>query len=153
MKRLHLVLLALVAIAVILLVAAPIGPMPGVFIGGTETEAPATWSDTSKVDEILLKVPGPRVVIIWVIDVGGELYVLGSKESGWVQRIGEAAPVEMRLEGKTYALRATRVTEGVRPIFEAYVAKYEPNYPDIVAGLPPIDEAEGFAAIFRLDRS
>ena len=43
----------------------PIGPMPGFFIGGQPTPVSKAWPDTSKVDEILLKVPGilPRVVI------------------------------------------------------------------------------------------
>ena len=49
----------------------PIGPMPGFFIGGQPIPVPKAWPDTSKVDEILLKLPGtpPRVVIIWVVQI------------------------------------------------------------------------------------
>ncbi|MDJ0788415.1 MAG: hypothetical protein QNK05_16535 [Myxococcota bacterium] len=145
------VLLALVVIAFL---AGPIGPVPGVFIGGTSAESPEAWPDTSKLDEIRLKVPGtiPRVVIIWVIEFGGELHVVGSKESGWVQRIGTGSPVEMRMEDRTYALRATPVSENWREILEAYTAKYEPDYPDIVASFPTLEEAEGTVAVLRLDR-
>ena len=45
-------------------------------------------------------------MIIWVVQVEGELYVVGSKNSGWVQLIGSSAPVEIRLRGQTFALKA-----------------------------------------------
>ena len=145
----------LLVLALIVLVAAPIGPLPGIFIGGTETPAPATWEDTSGIDEIRLKAPGtiPRVVIIWVIDVAGELYVLGMKDSGWTSRIGDGAPVEVRIGDHTYAVQAVPVAEAeALPIYEAYIAKYEPNYPDLIAQMPSIDEAAGVAVMYRLDR-
>ncbi len=147
-------IVVLVLLGVVALVA-PIGPLPGFFIGGTAASAPERWPDTSEVHEIELKVPGtlPRVVIIWVIQHQGELHVGGSKESGWVTRIGAGGPVEMRLDDDTYALNATPVTEGWQEILEAYVAKYEPDYPDIVAGFPSLEEAEGVVAVFRLERS
>ena len=154
MKLLRIAAIVVVVLAAIVVVAAPIGPLPGFFIGGEATSAPTPWPDTSEVDEIRLKVPGtlPRVVIIWVIDHEGELYVLGSSDSGWVRGIGAGGPVEMRLGDQTFALTATPVREGMREIFEAYVAKYEADYPDIIAGMPSIEEAESFASIFRLDR-
>ena len=154
MKVLKIALPAILALVLIAVLVGPIGPMPGVFIGGTAAETPTEWSDTSGVDEILLKVPGaiPRVVIIWVVDHGGELYVVGSKSSGWVEMIGSGSPVEMRLEGSTYSLMATPVAEGWEPVLQDYVAKYEADYPDIVAGFPPIEEAAELVAVFRLDR-
>lgn len=149
--------IAVIAVAVLLLVGilvAPIGPMPGFFIGGSQATAPAQWPDTSKVHEIRLKVPGtlPRVVILWVIQHQGELHVVGGKDSGWVRRIGAGGSVELRLGESTYALDASPVTEGWQEILEAYVAKYEPDYPDIVAGFPTLEEADGTVAVFRLDR-
>ena len=154
MKILKIASLVVLALLVVVALVAPIGPMPGFFIGGNPTEAPAEWHDTSGVHEIKLKVPGalPRVVIIWVIQHGGELYVLGSKESGWIQMIGEGAPVEARLGDDTYALEASRVDEGWEPIMEAYIAKYRPDYPEIVAGMPSIDEARNGIALYRLGR-
>ena len=135
--------------------AAPIGPLPGFFIGGTPTVAPATWEDTSQIDEILLKAPGtiPRVVIIWVVEYDEDLYVLGMKESGWTRRIGGGAPVEVRIGDKTYSVRATPVQDDAGPIYEAYKAKYEANYPDLVAQMPEIEEAAGFAVVLRLGRT
>lgn len=153
MKIVKLIVAAAVALAVIAALAAPIGPLPGFFIGGTATPAPAQWPDTSDVDEILLKVPGtpPRVVTIWVIDHDGALHVVGAPDSGWVERIGDGAPVQMRIDDRTYDLTARRIKDGWQPVLEAYVAKYRDDYPDIIAGFPPLEEAEGQFALFRLE--
>ncbi len=154
MRVLRLALPALLMVALAVLFLAPIGPMPGVFIGGSSAQPPQTWSDTSDVHEIRLKVPGtiPRVVIIWVIDYDGELHVVGGKDSGWVKMIGAGSPVEMRLGDSTYSLKASPVSENWQQILEAYVGKYEADYPDIVAGFPSIEEAADTVAVFRLDR-
>ncbi len=154
MKKMQIALVVVLALLAVVAARAPIGPLPGFFIGGNAAEAPAQWADTSGVHEIRLKVPGtlPRVVIIWVIEHGGELYVVGSKDSGWVNMIGQGGPVEMRLGDDRYALNASIVARDWQPILEAYVAKYEPDYPDIVAGFPSIDEAKDTIAVYRLGR-
>jgi len=149
------IIVAILALALpIVLIAAPIGPLPGLWIGGTETPAPSIWQDTSGVDEIRLKAPGaiPRVVIIWVVDFEGELYVLGMKSSGWTGMIGEGGPVEVRIGNETYAVRATPVVERAEEVYTAYLAKYEPNYPELVASFPSIEEGRETAVIFKLDR-
>lgn len=153
MTAIKYVLLGALGLIVVVTIAAPIGPLPGLFIGGTATEVPARWPDTSDVHEIRLKVPGtlPRVVIIWVIDHDGELHVVGAPGSGWVSMLGDGGPVQMRLGDETYDLTATRVTDGWQPVLQAYVDKYRPDYPDIVAGFPPMEEAEGQFALFRLE--
>ncbi|MCP5065827.1 MAG: hypothetical protein GY946_04610 [bacterium] len=155
MKAVKITLSALIALLLVLALIAPIGPMPGLFIGGTSAEAPEHWGDTSSEHEIMLRVPGvpPRVVIIWVVEYAGELHVVGSKDSGWVTMIGAGSPVEMRLGDHTYALEASAVTEGWKSILEAYVAKYQPHYPDLIAEFPSIEEAEGLVAVFRLNRN
>jgi hypothetical protein len=155
MKVLKIIAGGVAILLVVVAIAAPIGPMPGFFIGGTPGAAPAVWPDTSGTHEIKLRVPGtpPRVVIIWVVDVAGELHVVGAPDSGWVTRIGAGSPVEMRLGEVTYSLSATPVTEGWLPVLKAYLAKYEPDYPDIVSGFPSVEEAEGQYAVFRLDRT
>ena len=155
MKILKALLFIIVIAGVLLAIAAPLGPLPGFFIGGTATAAPATWPDTSTTHEIKLKVPGtlPRVVIIWVIQHDGELHVVGARDSGWVSMLGQGSPVEMRLGDATYALRATPLSDGWEDVLSAYVEKYEPDYPDIVAGFPSPAEAEDLIAVYRLDRS
>ena len=154
MRALKIALVAVLALLLVGTLVAPIGPIPGLFIGGTLTQAPERWDDTSDVHEIMLRVPGtlPRVVIIWVVEHGGELHAVGSKDSGWVTMIGARSPVQMRLGDDTYALNASVVTEGWQQILQAYVAKYQADYPDIVAGFPSIDEAKDLVAVFRLER-
>ncbi|MEL0047798.1 MAG: hypothetical protein VW867_04055 [Gammaproteobacteria bacterium] len=143
---------ALLVLAVVFVFVAPIGPVPGFFIGGKATSVPSEWPDTARVNEILLKVPGTpaRVVVIWLVQVEGSIYVVGNADSGWVQRIGEQGAVAMRLEGNTYALQANRVRENLPGIVTAYKDKYRPNYPDIVAGFPSLEEAKDGFAVFRL---
>lgn len=155
MKVLKIIILIVVILGVGVALLAPLGPLPGFFIGGNATAAPASWPDTSATHEIKLKVPGtlPRVVIIWVIEHDGELHIVGAKDSGWVSMIGSGSPVEMRLGDNTYALQATPVTDGWQEVLTAYVEKYEPDYPDIVAGFPSPAEAEALIAVYRLDRS
>ena len=141
------------AILATLVFVTPIDPMPGFFIGGQPTPVPKAWPDTSKVDEILLKVPGilPRVVIIWVVQVDSALYVVGSRSSGWVQRIADGANVEMRLSGNTYALAAVPIRQELERVVNAYKNKYRADYPDIVAGFPTLEEAGDQFGVFRLD--
>lgn len=142
----------LIVVAVVLAIVAPVGPIPGFFIGGEATATPAEWPDTSKVDEIRLKVGGgiPRVVTIWVVDSAGDLYVVGNNDSGWVQKLGSGGAVEMRMEDKTYALAAESVKSGFEEIWTAYVQKYQADYPDIIASFPPLEEAAKGASMYRL---
>ena len=154
MRFLKIGLGVIAVMAVVVALLAPIGPLPGFIIGGTPATPPATWPDTSKVHEIKLKVPGtlPRVVIIWVIEYAGELYVAGSSDSGWVTRIGNASPVQMRLGDNTYNLTAETVTANQQAILTAYVDKYRPDYPDIVGGFPSVEEAADAFGLFHLKR-
>ena len=137
-------------------IAAPIGPLPGFFIGGTPSEAPNNWPDTSAEHEIRLKVVDvlPRVVIIWMVEYNQELYVVGAADSGWVRMIGESAPVKMRLNDSTYDLIAQRVTADIEAIATAYLDKYRADYPDIIANFPSVEEAEvsNSFRIFRLEK-
>ena len=145
-----LLLVLLVAVALL----APIGPLPGFLIGGTETAAPAQWPNTTDIHEIKLEVPGtlPRVVIIWVIEYKSTLYVTGRKTSGWVEMLGDGGPVRMRLGDNTYPLKANAVTEDMQPILTAYMDKYRPDYPDIVSDFPSPDAASKEFAVFKLTR-
>jgi hypothetical protein len=144
--------LGLFILAIGFVALAPIGPVPGFIIGGKESPAPPAWPDTSEIDEILLKVPGTpaRVVIIWLVQLDDDLYVVGSVNSGWVQRIGQSSPVALRMQDRTYALQAQRVTENLEAIVTAYKDKYRADYPDIVGGFPTLEAARDSFAVFRL---
>lgn len=152
MRALKILLVVVVAVVIVGALIAPIGPVPGYFIGGTPTPVPSSWPDTSEVHEILLKVPGspPRVVTVWVIEHGGALHVVGDPGSGWVRMLGSGGAVQMRMGEATYELSATRLSEGWKPVLSAYVDKYRPDYPGIVGDFPPLEEAEGQFALYRL---
>ncbi|MYG14656.1 MAG: hypothetical protein F4171_17960 [Gammaproteobacteria bacterium] len=154
MKILKVLGALLVVLVLGVAVAAPIGPMPGFFIGGEQAQPPETWPDTSSVHEVKLKVPGglPRVVIIWIVDVAGDLYVVGDRSGGWVRKIGAASPVELRIGDSTFALSAVAVSEGAEAILTAWLDKYEPDYPEIVAGFRNDAAGADSAAVFRLER-
>lgn len=154
MKALKIVAVVIVVLLPILAVLAPIGPLPGFFIGGEETPVPESWGETRSIDEVRLKVQGaiPRVVIIWVIQYDGDLFVVGNRTSGWVQMLGQGGAVSLRLEDKVYGLNAMRMEQGWEPVMQAYVDKYKTDYPDIVAGFPELENAGDVIAVYRLVR-
>ncbi len=131
----------------------PIGPLPGMFIGGQSAEVPASWQDTSDVHEISLEVTGgivPRVVTIWVVQVQGDMHIVGYQGSGWVDQLADGGPVRMRLGDQTYLMNSQKITEGWENILEAYTNKYRADYPDIVNGFPAIEDARETIAVYRL---
>ena len=129
-----------ILIGAILVWLAPIAMMPGFFIGGSTTPAPSTWEDTSAIVEVRLKVRGtiPRVVIIWIVQVDGELYVTGAKDSGWVTRLGDGGDVELRIGDNTYSVVAERQSEKLDKLIAALYDKYRPNYPNIVSDMSKV---------------
>lgn len=150
---------AVAAVVVILLMGAliaPIGPVPGFIIGGNATAAPAQWPDTSELHEIKLKAGGfpPRVVIIWVIEHDDELWVAGGSDSGWVTRLAADGNAELRIEDNTYPVQAVAIKEPAvwQPVLAAYIAKYQPDYPEIIAGFPSGENLADQISVFRLDR-
>lgn len=155
MKFLKIILSLIVVIAIVLAIVAPVGPLPGFFIGGTSTPTPERWMDTSTTHEIKLRIPGtpPRVVIIWVVEYEEALYVVGDATGGWVTMLDQGGPVEMRLEENLYSLNASRVTTNLQPILDAYVAKYKADYPEIMDGIEAtISDGHERFGVFRLNR-
>ena len=146
--------LLIILAAVVVLWLAPIGPMPGFFIGGTVIEAPDTWEDTSAVDEVRLKVEGliPRVVIIWVVEVDGELYVTGDKQSGWVKGLENGGDAHLRIGENTYPVVAEPQTENVDKLISAWYEKYQPNYPEIVGQMREVSVEPRPYQVFKLAR-
>ena len=146
---------AIILISAIVVWLAPIAMVPGFFIGGSATPAPSSWDDTSTIEEVRLKVGGliPRVVIIWIVQVDGELYVTGAKDSGWVTRLGEGGKAELRIGDNTYPVVAERQSENLDALISAWYDKYRPNYPDIVGTMSEASTEPRSYAIFKLARS
>jgi hypothetical protein len=153
MKILKIGSLILLFALVVAAVAAPVGPMPGLLIGGSASEVPASWGDTRSIHEIQLQIgEGPigRTVIIWTVQIDGDLYITGQKDSGWTRGIGSGGPVRLQLEGNLYELTATPVTVGQADVLAAWLDKYSPDYPELVEGFPSPEEAIRTSAVFRL---
>ena len=142
------ILIILVAAAI----AAPIASMPGFLIGGSAAQVPTSWGDTLPIHEIQLQIgegPVGRTVIIWTVQIDGDLYVTGQKDSGWTRGIGSGGPVRMQMEGNLYELTATPVTVGQADVIAAWLSKYERYYPGVSEGPSP-EERASTAAVFRL---
>lgn len=140
---------------IIAAMAAPIGPMPGVFISGTASDVPSSWGDTSSIVEIDLQVGGGplgRTVTIWTVQVDGNLYVTGQKDSGWVSGIAPGGPVRMQMDGKLYDLTAETATKEAVNVLSAWQAKYENHYPDMMGQFPKPEEALGTAVVYKLTK-
>ena len=153
MKILKVILAIVVVGLVVAAFMAPFGPTPGIMISGTATDVPDSWGDTGSIEEIHLQVgEGPigRTVIIWVVQIDGDLYITGQQDSGWTQGIGSGRAVRMQMAGKLYELNAAPVTEGPTQVLERWLAKYAVLYPSFVEGYPAPEEAIKTAAVFRL---
>tara|TARA_B100001029_G_scaffold173080_1_gene171533 strand:+ start:60 stop:521 length:462 start_codon:yes stop_codon:yes gene_type:complete len=146
------VLAALLALLVMYLL--PIGVVPGFFIGGTEQPVPAKWEDTSGIDEVRLRTGDliPRVVIIWIVQINGELYVSGGKDSGWVIRLLKNTDAQLRIGDSTYAVTAERQTQNLDALMSAWYDKYQPNYPEIVGQMRAVSANPRPYEVFRLAR-
>jgi len=153
MRVLKVIFALLLVALVIAAVAAPIGPMPGIVISGTAVEVPTKWGDTSHVHEIQLQIgdgPFGRTVNIWTVQIDGDLYVTGQKDSGWIRGIGAGSLVRMQMEGNLYELTASPITEGQVEVITAWLEKYAPHYPDIMDGFPAPEDSVRTSAVVRL---
>lgn len=152
-RWLSITLAVLLVVALGVAIAAPIGPLPGFRIGGSEAAAPSTWADTRLPDEVrLANYSGalPHVVIIWVVEHDGDLHVIGDPASSWVEGTTAAPEVDLRIGGDVYAMRAERLQTGQVAVLQRYVERYQEDYPEIIASFPPMEEFAQGAAVFRL---
>ncbi len=143
---------AVVIVVAGLAVVAPIGPLPGVWLGGRSVPPPDDWSALDLPQTVQLQTVGgllPRVVNLWIVQHDADLYVLGNPASGWVQAATANPMVALRIGDSAYTLRAQRVQAA--GAYAAYRRRYQADFPDLVASLPP-PEAASTVAIFRLVR-
>jgi hypothetical protein len=146
-----LTVLVIVLIAVAL--AAPLGPMPGIRIGGTAAEPPPAWDGAALPDEVRFATYDgalPYVVTIWIVESGGGLYVVGAPESTWVQKATSSPEVKVRIGDQVFDMLATRMPPGREDVLAAYIERYEDDYPEIIDSLPPLEELAAGSALFEL---
>ena len=75
--------IGLVVLTLGVAMAAPIGPMPGIRLGGSPATTPAEWSSVTLPEEVNLATSAgllPHVVIIWVVESDNHLYVIGAPD-------------------------------------------------------------------------
>lgn len=132
---------------------APIGPVPGLLIGGNAAPPPPQWSRVELPQQVQIQAADgglSRVVNIWIVEHDNALYVLGARDGGWVKATQEAGRVNLRLGDNTYALSATPVESVDEAIFDEYTERYAADYPEIVAGMPRGAELAETGVVFRL---
>ena len=147
--------IGLVVLTLGVAMAAPIGPMPGIRLGGSPATTPAEWSSVTLPEEVNLATSAgllPHVVILWVVESDNHLYVIGAPDSTWVEQATQSPDVRLRIGDDAYDMLATRIQSGRQDIFQMYIDRYKDNYPDIIAGFPPVEEFAKGAALFELNR-
>jgi hypothetical protein len=95
-RWLTVIFIAAVVLVLGLALAAPIGPMPGIRLGGTAAAPPAQWSSVTLPEEVRLATSAgflPHVVIIWIVEDDDRLYVIGAPDSTWVEGGGRRRPI------------------------------------------------------------
>jgi hypothetical protein len=110
----------------------PIGPFPGgALVSGEAVATPVTdWSFASSIQTLELEVSPekPRSVTTWFLVLDGTLYVPsgGAARKTWPALVERDGRVRVRLDGKIYALQATRVNDPAiaKRLSEAVAAKY-----------------------------
>ena len=152
-RWLTVILIATVVLVFGLALAAPIGPMPGIRLGGTAATPPDQWSSMTLPEEVRLATSAgflPHVVIIWVVEDDNRLYLIGAPDSAWVEGATQSPDVRLRIGDNAYDMRATRIAAGREDMFQKYIDRYKDNYPEIIASFPPIEEFSQGAALFEL---
>ncbi len=145
--------IVLVALALGVARAAPMGPRPGIRLGGNPATPPAQWSSVTLPEEVRLATSAgilPHVVIIWVVESDNRLYVIGAPDSTWVEGATRSPDVRLRIGDNAYGMRAIRIEPGRQDIFQMYIDRYKDNYPEIIETFPPVEEFSQGGALFEL---
>jgi hypothetical protein len=140
-----------VSLAVILFCTGcgPIGPMPGLNIGGTQQPAPESFEFAQ--DHELLTIRTllggwlPQVHNIWGVGVGDAVYAMAVPEASWRARLEDDPEVLIRIGDNVYRLTATVVDDAdeIQAAFDAYVAKYGDQLEAIVGHPPTVADVTG----------
>lgn len=139
-------LLALVWIAPIAGCGRPFVLLPGGALEGPTVSAPESWSFTDAVKTVQLETrpADPYSVNIWVIAVGGSLYVhAGANRSAWVENLEADPNTRLRVNDSIYELAAARVDDQAE--FDRFSDAYERKY-----GRRPRNGNVAEAYLFRL---
>ena len=135
MKQRFLIPLALVLLAT---GCGPIGPTPGLAIGGEEQPAPSDFAFVQDHELLLVRTffGGwlPQVHYIWGVGVDDGVYAIAVPGASWRARINDDPNVLLRVGDSHYSLTAARVDDATdkQRVFDAYIAKYGSQLEEIL---------------------
>ena len=137
-----------ISLALILLCAGcgPIGPMPGLAIGGDEQPAPDDFAFVQDHDLLMVRTLFggwlPQVHYIWGVGVGDAIYAVAVPDASWRARLDTDPNVLLRVGDSHFSLTATKVNdvEETQAAFDAYMDKYGPQLEEIIGHPPTIED-------------
>jgi hypothetical protein len=121
-------------------------PFSSGMLDGELAAPPANWSGVGELKVIQLETrpAEPYSVKLWVVEMGGALYVhAGDNRAQWVEHIEADGRVRLEAQGKLYELSAFRVYD--QEEFDAFIEPYEAKY-----GRRPGNEDINEVYLFRL---
>lgn len=124
----------------------PIGPMPGLAIGGEEQAAPDDFAFVRDYDLILVRTYFggwlPQVHYIWGVGIDDAIYAVAVPGASWRARINDDPNVLVRVGDNYYKLTAAKVNdaEETQAAFDAYIAKYGPQLEEILGHRATIED-------------
>ena len=87
-----------------------------------------------------------------IVQVNGELYVNGDKDSSWVGRMLKNSAAQLRIGDSPYAVTAERQTQNLDKLISAWCDKYRSNQPEIVDQMRGVSAHLRPCEVFRLAR-
>lgn len=116
----------------------PMGPMPGLAIGGEEKAAPDNFAFVQDHELIQIRTMFggwlPQVHHIWGVGVGDGIYAIAVPGASWRARVDNDPNVLLQVGDAHYKLIAAKVNdaEETRKVFDVYTAKYGPQLEEIL---------------------
>jgi hypothetical protein len=127
----------------------PIGPMPGLAIGGEEQPTPDDFAFVQDHDLIMIRTYFggwlPQVHYIWGVGVDDGIYAIAVPGASWRARIDDDPNVSLRIGDSYFNLTATEVNnaEQTQAAFDAYVEKYGKQLEEIIGHPPALEDMNG----------
>jgi hypothetical protein len=115
----------------------PMGPVPGVVLGGETQTPPADFAVVQQHDLIQIETQmagmSPQVQNIWGVGLGDAVIAIGEPGSGWRARLDDDPNTRVRVGNAVYELTAAPINEEEKQAaLDVYVAKYGPQIPEAV---------------------
>lgn len=130
----------------------PIGPMPGLVIGGEPTDVPDDFSTVATTNLVQIKTQRwgwlPQVHHIWAVGIDDAVYVVAVPGASWRDRVSQDPNVQLRIRDATYNLIANEISSDAerQRAYNAYVAKYAGELEEVLGRKSTIADAASMIA-------